>query len=114
MTTSCPKCGTALEIIIDTNYEKAQSIIGKKLSASDLTNDALAALNWKQSQKRAALSTLLVSSELLEVPIAKLLHERLNTSANLTWKLGEVTYKLSRTDTAAWIQRWKPVSVAQQ
>jgi hypothetical protein len=106
----CPSCGAILELVVGTDYTKAQAILGTKASGSDLTNEQLAVLKWKQSQKREALSTLLVTTELLNIPIAKLLYERLKSSSNLSWKLGEITYKLSRTDAAEFLQRWSPIA----
>lgn len=79
-------------------------------SASDLTNEALSALKWVQSTKLAQLSTIKITPALLAVPIAGLLFERLKASANKSWDVEHVTYKLSATDDAAFLQRWQAVS----
>ena len=81
-----------------------------KITGSDLTNEQLSVLKWKQSQKREALSTIVVSQELLTVPIAGLLYRRLMSAPSQSWKLGEVTYKLSRTDDGTqFLQKWEAV-----
>jgi len=111
----CPSCGAVLEVnlVIGTDYSHAQRILNEKASGADLTNEELSALKWKQSSKRPALSTILVTQEILEVPLIKLLYERLTTAANKTWKLREVTYKLSQnSEGTAWIQRWSPIKSA--
>ena len=112
--TKCPCCGANLKVslAVGTDYQAARRILDQKPSGADLTNEQLNALAWKQSQKKAALSTLLVNSDLLSMPLAKLLRDRLTTAVCQSWKLGEVTYKLSSNHegTATWIQRWKPVA----
>ena len=76
-------------------------------SASDLTNEALSALKWSQSTKLPQLQTIPVNETTLKVPIILLLYERLAAAANKTWKIGEVTYKLSRNDEGTeWLQKW--------
>jgi hypothetical protein len=108
--TSCPKCGARLEIILDTDYTQAQASLAAKASGSDITNEQLSTLPWKQSQKKPALSTVHVNDAALAIPIAKLLYERLKTSANLSWKVGEITYKLSQNAQGVeWLQRWAPI-----
>ncbi len=107
--TNCPKCGAPLSISVEleTDYSKTKTILEAKASGVDLTNEQLGCLNWKQSQKRPSLSTILVNETSLAVPILKLLYDRLSSSANKAWKLGEVTYKLSRNDEGTeWLQRW--------
>lgn len=107
MTSKCPNCGVELEIIRDTNYSKATAV----LSGAELSNQQLAALPWRQSQKKPSLATILVNETTLAIPIAKLLYDRLKSSATKGWKLGEVTYKLSRNDEGTeWLQRWSPMS----
>ena len=76
-------------------------------SASDLTNQALSALKWNQSEKLPALSTIPVNESSLRVPILKLLYDRLSASTTKSWKLADVTYKLSRNDEGSeWLQKW--------
>lgn len=93
---SSPKCGAALEIILDTNYAKAQGILDAKATGTDLSNKSLAALKWKQSEKKPASSMIFVNETVLGVPIARLLYDRLKASPNLSCKLSEISYKLSR------------------
>jgi hypothetical protein len=110
--TKCPQCGASLAIFVelDTDYSKTKTILDANLSEADLTNEQLACLKWKPSQKKPALSTLLVTPELLTVPLPKLLYDRLTSSITKSWKLGEVTYKLSRNaEGTEWLQRWTPV-----
>lgn len=114
-TTRCPQCKTPLEVRVElyatTDYSKAKQILAAKTSAADLTNEQLAAANWKQSTKRESLSTILVNEGTLGLPIIRLLYERLESSPNKSWKIGEVTYKLSTNDegTVTWLQKWTPV-----
>jgi hypothetical protein len=109
----CPACGALLELVVGTDYAKAQTILQSKATGTDLTNEQLDVLKWKQSQKRPSLSTILVSETTLGVPIIKLLYDRLTTSANKAWKLGEVTYKLSVTpEGTEFLQRWRPYQIA--
>jgi len=61
-------------------------------------------LPWKQSEKRRELATILVTPE-LPLP-AKELYDALSKAANLTLKLNDATYRLSKTDTAEFLQRW--------
>jgi hypothetical protein len=76
-------------------------------SGSDLTNEQLDAVKWTQSAKLPQLKTILVNDTTRKVPIIALLYERLKTAANETWKIGEVTYKLSRNDEGTeWLQKW--------
>jgi hypothetical protein len=76
-------------------------------SGSDLTNGELDAVKWTQSAKLSQLKTILVNEATRKVPIIALLYERLKAAANETWKIGEVTYKLSRNDEGTeWLQRW--------
>jgi hypothetical protein len=107
----CPHCGASLAVSVEleTDYTKAKTILNSKASGSDLTNEQLASLNWKQSRKLEALCTVLVTGELLEIPIAKLLYEQLNASANKSWKLGQIKYELSSKEGTEWLQRWTPI-----
>ena len=106
----CPACGAVLELVLGTDYNKTQAILAAKASASDLTNEQLKAAAWKQSQKKPSLSTILVNQQSLASPILKLLYDRLTTSASKSWKLGEITYKLSRTpEGTEFLQRWTPI-----
>ncbi len=102
----CPTCGAGLEIILDTNYSKATAA----LSGADLTNEQLSNLKWKQSQKKPALSTILVDQAILGVPIAKLLYDALTRSANKSLKFDRTEYKLSTYNGNEFLQRWSPVS----
>lgn len=111
--TRCPKCGASLAVSVEleTDYSKTKAILDVKATGfgADLTNEQLSTLAWKQSQKRPALCTILVNETVLAVLIARLLYDRLSSSANKAWKLGEVTYKLSRNDEGReWLQRWSP------
>jgi len=99
----CPKCGAGLTIILDTSYSKATAV----LSAAELTNEALNNLKWRQSQKKPVLSTILVDPVILGVPIARLLYDRLKATPTLTWKSGDVTYKLSSFEGKEFLQRWQ-------
>ncbi len=117
VTLPCPNCKHPLEILISlalgTDFMRTKEILNQ-MSAAELTNQQLDTLEWRQSQKRQALSTLRVTPELLNVPIARLLYDRLRAAANETWKIDRVTYKLSQTDTmefctAKFLQRWSPV-----
>jgi hypothetical protein len=66
-------------------------------------------LPWKQSEKRRELATILVTPE-LPLP-AKELYDALSKSANLTLKLNDATYRLSKTDTGSeFLQRWTKAS----
>ncbi len=77
-------------------------------SGNDLTNEALSALKWTQSTKLPQLSTIKITPALLAVPIAGLLFERLKASANKSWDVEHVTYKLSATeDGAEFFQKWQ-------
>jgi hypothetical protein len=106
----CPACGVVLELVLGTDYTKTQAILAAKASGSDLSNEELKAAAWKQSQKRPSLSTILVNDASLTIPIIKLLYDRLTTSASQSWKLGPITYKLSRTpEGTEFLQRWSPV-----
>lgn len=167
--TSCPKCGAALDILLDTNYSKTRQILDSKARGVDLTNDQLALLPWRQSAKNRAiadlvgggevsaeemasetekprtkaenespppstqdlapsdinvadalkalkwiqssklpqLSTIKVTPALLGVPTARVLFDTLKASAGKTSKVGDVTYKLSTTDIAEFLQRWQ-------
>jgi hypothetical protein len=111
--TNCPKCGAPLSISItlETDYSKTKQILQAKASGADLTNEQLDCLKWKTSQKKPALSTLLVTPDLLSVPLAKLLYDRLLSSATKSWKLSETTYKLSTLadGSAQFLQRWTSV-----
>jgi hypothetical protein len=108
---NCPSCGAVLEVnlAIGTDYTHAQKILNEKASGADLTNEQLSALKWKQSQKKPQLSTIRVTPEVLEVPLLKLLHERLRSAAGNSWKLGEVSYRLSENEGTQWIQTWMSV-----
>lgn len=109
---TCPKCGAVLEVSLSvgTDYTKTQSILAGKATGSDLTNEQLNSITWKQSQKKPNLSTILVNQEALANPILKLLYERLFASANRSWKIAEILYKLSRTpEGTEFLQRWTPV-----
>jgi hypothetical protein len=82
-------------------------------SASDLTNEKLASLMWVESLKLPQLSTVKVTPALLEhEPVAKLLYEKLKISKDGSWKVGEITYKLSVTVDAEFLQRWQAVKGA--
>ena len=95
---------------LDTDYSKAQEMLRAKASGADLTAEQLSTRPWRQSEKKAALSTLLVTASLLDIPIAKLLFERLKNSADKTWKVGDITYKFSATaDGAEFLQKWQSV-----
>ena len=109
--TKCPSCGASLAVFVelDTDYSKTKTILDAKVSGADLTNEQLSSLNWKPSQKKPSLSTILVNETVLGVPIIKLLYNRLTTSANKASKLGQITYKLSRTpEGTEFLQRWTP------
>ncbi len=93
---------TATEIPVPSLQDLAAQV-----SASGLTNEALSALKSSQSTKLPQLATMKITQELLGAPIAKLLFERLKASANKTWKIGDITYKLSATDDEVeFLQRW--------
>lgn len=77
-------------------------------SASDPTNEALSMLKWNQSSKVPQLSTIKVTPDVLGVRIGKLLHERFRASGG-TLKIGDITYKLSVTGDAEFLQRWQAV-----
>ena len=105
----CPSCGAVLEVSLTTgtDYTKTKEILA---NAAELTNERLDSLKWKQSQKRDALSTILVTEAALGVPLIRLLYDRLQASANKSWKLSEVTYKVSQNgEGTQWIQRWTPI-----
>ena len=112
--TNCSKCGTALAVFVEleTDYSKTKAILDAKVSGADLTNEQLACLKWKQSQRKPALSTIRVDEPVLGVPTARELYDRLKASPNLSLKLSEITYRLSRNHegTTEWLQRWSPVS----
>ncbi len=81
-------------------------------SASDLTNEKLASLMWAESMKLPQLSTVKVTPDLLErEPVAKLLYDRLKASKDASWKVCDVTYKLSVTQSGMeFLQRWQATS----
>ena len=58
------------------------------------SEDRYLKLPWKQSLKRSDLSTLMVTTDLLENPLARELYERLKEWKNL--KVDKVTYRYSR------------------
>jgi hypothetical protein len=108
----CPQCGVSLAVFVEleTDYSKTKTILNAKASGVDLTNEQLANLKWKQSNKRASLCTILVNEDLLRIPIARLLYETLSSSANKSCKLGQITYKLSTNNEGTeWLQRWTPI-----
>jgi len=73
--------------------------------------DPYASLSWKQSQKNPNLSTIHVDDTIPEQ--ARSLYNALTKAASNALKVADntVTYKLSRTDTAEFLQRWgKPVT----
>ena len=73
--------------------------------------DPYALLPWKQSQKNPNLSTIHVDDTIPEQ--ARNLYNALTKAAANTLKVANntVTYKLSRTDTAEFLQRWaKPTA----
>jgi hypothetical protein len=113
MTTTipCPNCRQPLEVTLaaSTNYDKTKQILDVKASA--LTNEELNKHDWRQSQKRKALSTILLNETTLADPILKLLFDRLSASSSKSWKLGKITYKLSQNNdgTLRWLQRWTPL-----
>lgn len=95
----CPACGAVIEVqfVLGTDYAK-------------LTNQQAQALNWKQSAKRPALSTILVTPEILRDPTANQLYNNLRTNPNKAIKEGDVTFKLSRLENGTeFLQRWQPV-----
>jgi len=107
----CPACGHPLGIslTLETDYSKTKRMLDQK-AGPDPTNEQLADLKWRQSQKRETLGSLLVTATLLETPAARSLYERLKASPNLVWKCGGTTYKLWRTgDGAELLQRWVPL-----
>lgn len=111
----CPSCGAVLEVnlTVGTDFTKTHQILAAKASGADLTNEQLTALKWKQSQKKASLATILVTQDLLNVPLALLLYDRLRTAPSKSWKLADMTYKLSENDEGTqWIQRWSPIKSA--
>jgi hypothetical protein len=100
----CPGCGAALDVqlILDTNCEK--------ISNMKLSNQQTQTLNWKQSTKRPALSTILVTPELLRSPAANQLYNNLRMNPNRAIKEGDITFKLSKLENGTeFFQKWQPI-----
>jgi len=71
--------------------------------------DSYGSLPWRQSQKKPNLSTILVTSELPD--LARALYNALCKAFDNALQTNAATYKLSRTDTAEFLQRWaKPTT----
>jgi len=108
----CPNCRAPLGIslTLETDFTKTKEILDAQASIGDLTNEQLAGLPWKQSQKKQALSTLLVTAQLLQSALPRYLYDRLKMAAGNSWKIDRVTYKLSANNEGTeWLQRWQPI-----
>jgi hypothetical protein len=95
--TKCPACGAVIEvqIVLGTDYSRVP------------THQALA---WKRSSKRPALSTIMVTPEILRDPTANQLYNSLRTNPNKAIKEGDVTFKLSKLENGTeFLQRWQPI-----
>ena len=72
--------------------------------------DRYLSLPWKQSQKKQNLGTILVTTELLENPIARELYDRLKDWK--TMRVDRVNYRLSEMDDGAeFLQKWSQVKL---
>jgi hypothetical protein len=95
----CPACGAIIEVhfSLGTDYSR-------------LTNQQAQALNWKQSTKRPALSTIMVTQEVLRDPTANQLYNNLQMNPNKAIKEGDITFKLSKLENGTeFLQRWQPI-----
>ena len=94
----CPACGAILEVTlqIGTDYSQTKALMD------------YASLKWRQSTRKPNLATILVTPDLLRVPLANELYNRLRSDPNFNFKMGEVTFKLSRNaeGTSEWLQKW--------
>jgi len=111
MTIRCPNCQAPLDVALypTTEYAKTKQILESKATA-DLTNQQLDSLPWRQSQKKASLKTILVTPDLLTIPIAKLVYDALTRSATKSLKLERIEYKVSIYNGGEFLQKWSPVS----
>ena len=72
--------------------------------------DRYLSLPWKQSLKKTNLGTVLVTTELLENPLARELYDRLKDWK--TMKVGHISYRLSKMDNGTeFLQKWSPVKL---
>ena len=69
------------------------------------SEDRYLSLPWKQSLKKSNLGTILVTTELLENPIARELYDHLKDWNNM--KVGKNSYRLSKMDNGTVsLQKW--------
>jgi hypothetical protein len=74
------------------------------------SEDRYLSLPWKQSLKKSNLRTILVTTELLENPIAQELYDRLKEWK--TMKVNQVSYRLSKMENGTeFLQKWSRVKV---
>jgi hypothetical protein len=81
---------------------KTELTIGKE--------DHYLTLPWKQSQKKQNLGTILVTTELLQNPLARDLYDKVKEWKRL--KVGQVTYCYSQMENGTeFLQKWSPVKL---
>jgi hypothetical protein len=74
------------------------------------SEDRYLSLPWKQSLKKSNLATILVTTELLENPIARELYDRLKDWK--TMKVDKNSYRLSEMDDGAeFLQKWSSIKL---
>jgi len=72
--------------------------------------DRYLSLPWKQSLKKSNLGTILVTTELLENPIARELYDRLKEWVSL--KVDKNSYRLGKMDNETeFLQKWGPYEI---
>ena len=72
--------------------------------------DRYLSLPWKQSLKKSNLGTVLVTTEVLENPIARELYDRLKDWK--TMRVDKNSYRLGKTDDGAeFLQKWSLVKL---
>lgn len=87
------------------SYGNSQTPASAKSQPTISEEDRYLSLPWKQSQKKPNLGTILVTTELLENPIARELYDRLNEWK--TMKVDKNSYRLSKMDNGPeFLQKW--------
>ena len=77
------------------------------------SEDRYLTLPWKQSLKRSDLSTLMVTPDLLENPLARELYTCLKDWK--TMKVDKVSYRYSKMpDGPEFLQKWSQVKIAEE
>ena len=72
--------------------------------------DRYLSLPWKQSLKKSNLGTVLVTTDLLENPIARELYDRLKEWKSL--KVNKNSYRLGKMDDGPeFLQKWSPYEI---